>query len=93
MPTISTFMQLLPAGFSTHAYQSTDATVFSLVEGEGRSTIDEKVFEWKSRDTFVVPGWKPIVHDAIGDAVIFSFSDRVCQQKLGLFRENRNVGA
>ena len=91
MPTIATFMQLLPQGFSTQAYQSTDATVFSVVEGEGRSIIDGQVFEWEGQDTFVVPSWKPVVHEARSDAVLFSYSDRVCQQKLGLFRENRQV--
>jgi len=90
MPTISTFMQLLPAGFTTHPYQSTDATVFSVVEGQGKSRIDGQGFEWKSKDIFVVPSWKSVVHEATGDAILFSYSDRVCQQKLGLFRESRN---
>ena len=37
MPTIGTFLQLLPAGYATRAYRSTDATVFALVEGRGRT--------------------------------------------------------
>jgi len=94
MPTIGTFMQLLPKGFATTPYRSTDATVFSCVEGQGRSTVtgyDGKsvVFDWGPRDIFVVPAWYPVRHEAKGDAVLFSFSDRPVQQKLGLWREIR----
>src|SRR3546814_13399273 len=35
MPTMATFMQLLPAGFKGKSYRTTDATVFSVIEGSG----------------------------------------------------------
>lgn len=90
MPTISTFMQLLPKGFKTIAYRSTDSTVYSPVEGTGRTYIGDKTFEWGPRDVFVVPSWVPHYHEADGDdAVLFSFSDRAAQQKLGFWREQR----
>lgn len=89
MPTIATFIQLLPKGFTTAAYRSTDATVFVPVEGTGRSTIDGQCFEWGPQDIFVAPSWKWITHQPESDAVLFSFSDRVAQQKLGLWREDR----
>lgn len=89
MPTISTFLQLLPKGFKTAAYRSTDATVFVPVEGHGRSTIDGQVFDWGPKDIFVVPSWKWVSFDADDEAVLFSYSDRVAQQKLDLFREDR----
>lgn len=89
MPTMGTFIQLLPKGFSTSRYRSTDATVFTPVEGRGRSRIGEEVLEWGPRDVFVVPSWRPVTHEADEDAVLFSFSDRPVQEKLGLFREDR----
>lgn len=89
MPTISPFLQLLPKGFKTAAYRSTDATVFVPTEGKGRTTIDGEVFEWGPKDIFVVPSWKWVSHEADDDSVLFSYSDRVAQQKLGLFREDR----
>lgn len=94
MPTMGTFMQLLPKGFSTRPYRSTDGTIFSVVEGKGRTTItgaDGKsvIFDWGPRDTFVVPTWHWTRHEAASDAVLFSFSDRPVQQKLGLWREMR----
>ena len=89
MPTIGTFIQLLPKAFKTARYRSTDATVFAVVEGRGRSRIGEQVFEWGSRDIFVVPSWQWVTHEAEDEAVLFSFSDRPVQQKLDLFREDR----
>lgn len=89
MPTMATFLQLLPKGFKTAAYRSTDATVFVPTEGRGRTTIDGHVIEWGPRDIFVAPSWKWITHEADDEAVIFSYSDRAAQQKLGLFREDR----
>ena len=89
MATMATFMQLLPQGFSGADYRATDGTVYSVVEGRGRCHIGDRVFEWGPRDTFVVPSWHVHRHEALEDAVLFSFSDRPVQEKLGLWREAR----
>ena len=90
MGTIGTFIQLLPKGFTTAAYRSTDATVFTAVEGRGRTRIGRDfVVEWGPKDIFIVPSWHHVRHEAEEDAVLFSFSDRPVQQALNLFREDR----
>ncbi len=89
MPTIGTFIQLLPKGFKTARYRATDATVFAAIEGKGRTRIGDQTFEWGPRDLFVVPSWQWVTHEADEDSVLFSFSDRPVQQKLDLFREDR----
>ena len=89
MATMGAFMQLLPKGFSTNGYRSTDATVFVPIEGAGRSTIGDTVVEWSKRDVFVVPSWAEVRHEATDESVLFSFSDRATQEALGLFREAR----
>ena len=38
---------------------------------------------------FVAPSWAPQRHRAESEAVIFSFSDRAAQEKLGIWREER----
>jgi len=87
MPTIGAFLQLLPAGFQGSAYRSTDATVYCVAEGGGRSQIGGTSFEWRKNDVFVVPSWCPVSHQAAGEAVLFSFSDRPVHKALGLWRE------
>jgi gentisate 1,2-dioxygenase len=87
MPTLATWMQLLPKGFATRPYRATDSTVFVVVEGRGRSTIGDHVFDWEPHDIFVVPSWMPVVHAASEEATLFSYSDRAVQEKLDLLRE------
>jgi gentisate 1,2-dioxygenase len=87
MPTIGTFLQLLPG--PTEPYRSSDATVFVAVEGEGETRIGETSVAWGKRDVFIAPSWTRITHHPKGEAVLFSFSDRPVQEKLGLFREER----
>ena len=88
MPTIGTFIQLLPAGATT-PYRSTDATVFTCVEGRGRSHIGDVTVEWGPKDIFIAPSWKPVIHEPAEESVLFSYSDRPVQEKLGLWREAR----
>lgn len=89
MPTMATFMQLLPKGFAGAPYRSTDGTVFVCIEGSGETRVGGEVLAWRPRDVFVVPAWARHSHRAHEDAVLFSFSDRVVQEKLGLWREQR----
>ena len=89
MSTMATFMQLLPKGFETLPYRSTDATVFSVPQGQGRSIVGGIELSWKKRDTFVVPSWVEVTHHADVDSYLFSFSDRPVQEKLGLWKEQR----
>ncbi len=91
MPTIGAFMQLLPDGFDTSPYRATDGTVYAAIEGEGETVIGDKTFRWKPRDVFVVPSWHWHHHRPASEAVLFSFSDRPVQEKLGLWREERGA--
>lgn len=89
--TIATWMQLLPKGFQTQNYRSTDGTVFVVAEGAGRSIVGGATIEWRKGDIFVVPSWSSVSHAASEDAVLFGASDRVVQEKLGLWREFREI--
>jgi gentisate 1,2-dioxygenase len=89
MPTIATFVQLLPAGFASLPYRATDGTALVCVEGAGETRIGDTVLSWEQHDVFVVPSWASHTHHATRESVLFSFSDRVVQEKLGLWREAR----
>ena len=93
MPTMATFMQLLPAGFRSQPSRQTDGAVYSVVEGHGRVVIgsgDRRLgFEFAPRDHFVVPSWQTLELQAEAECVLFSFSDRPVQQAVGMWREER----
>nr|AVY91554.1 gentisate 1,2-dioxygenase [Xanthobacter polyaromaticivorans] len=89
MPTIATGLQLLPKGFSAAPYRSTDAMVFVVLEGSGKSQIGGKEIIWGKKDVFVAPSWHWVTHMPLEETVFFTYSDRVAQEKLGLWREDR----
>jgi gentisate 1,2-dioxygenase len=92
MPTIAAMVRLLPAGFATRPYRSTDAMVFVGVEGRGTLQVGGAALELGPRDIAVVPGWLPysLQADAGDDWALFSYSDRVVHEKLGFWREQRD---
>lgn len=92
MPTLTTTMQLLPKGFKTETYRSTAGSVFVVVEGQGSVRIADRSFSWLPHDIFVVPSWHPFEIEAGSEALIFSYSDRIVQEKLDFFREMRGRG-
>lgn len=89
MPTIATMLRLLPAGFCSAPYRSTDSMVFVAVEGGGTIDVAGARFDIAPRDVVVVPGWLIYTIRADGDLVLFSYSERAAQDRLGWFREQR----
>jgi len=89
MPTMATMIRLLPRGFATAPYRSSDSVVFVGVEGRGELRVGAAVFPIEPHDVLVVPGWMAYTLHASDDLVLFSYSDRVAQEKLGFWREHR----
>jgi gentisate 1,2-dioxygenase len=93
MPTMQTFMQKLPTGFSGKPWRQTDGAVYSVVEGEGEAVIEsggqQLRFAFSPRDHFVVPSWHTARFSSAKGCVLFSFSDRPVQQALGIHHEER----
>ena len=94
MPTIGTFIQLLPRGFAGLPYRSTDAAVYVCVEGRGRDACESPAGR---RHGAALDAARHLCRAGLdepyasrrADAVLFSFSDRPVQEKLGLWREAR----
>ena len=87
MPTIAPMIRLLPRGFATRPYRSSDSMVFIGVEGRGRLEVDGRTFDIEPHDVVVVPGWMTYTLRAVDDMVLFSYSDRAAQEALGFWRE------
>jgi gentisate 1,2-dioxygenase len=90
MPTMATMIRLLPRGLATAPYRSSDSMVFVGVEGRGELRVGEQVLAIEPHDVLVVPGWMTYTIRAAEDLVLFSYSDRVAQEKLGFWREQRH---
>ncbi len=87
MPTILAHVRLLPKGFSSHSRRSTDASIYVVVEGAGRAWLNDAPMPLATRDIMVVPSWTRLRFEADDTLVLFGYSDRACQEKLNLYRE------
>ena len=93
MPTMATFMQRLPAGFSGNPWRQTDGAVYSVVEGHGEIVLEhagvQSTLAFGPRDHFVVPSWQTARFKSAPGCVLFSYSDRPVHQALGIHQEER----
>jgi len=89
MPTISAWITYLPKGFETKLIRSTDGMVMAVAEGRGTLKVGEQQFVFAPSDVHAIPCWMWRSFNAHEDCFLFFFSDRVAQEKLGLFREER----
>lgn len=90
MPTMRCCIQNLKAGFVGKSHRHTSATVYYVVEGEGKTIVDGKEMLWGPRDIFVVPdnANHEHVNRSLGDrALLFSVSDAPLLEYLGIYRE------
>jgi gentisate 1,2-dioxygenase len=94
IPTLSTFLQLLPQGFATLPYRATPSSVVTVVRGRGRVTMghgaNAATFEYGPKDLWAVPSWQHVSVSAVEESVLFCASDEVVHRKLGVWREQRN---
>ncbi len=86
LPTIAAYLQKLPAGFTTKASQTTEAQVYTALEGRGTARIGETTLAFEENDTFVVPNWMEFQIECGPETVLFSFTDRAAQENLGIWR-------
>ncbi len=91
LPTMGPAIQLVPKGMKTAPYRATDSTIYAVAEGSGTATIGDETFSLSAKDVFVAPSWAWRKIQAQDDLVLFSFSDRPVQEKLGLWREDRGA--
>jgi gentisate 1,2-dioxygenase len=89
MPTMAVWIMQVPKGFETAPIRSSDGIVMAIAEGRGSATIRDKTFKFGPNDVHVIPAWSWRTFHADDDCVLFCFSDRVAQEKLGLFHEDR----
>lgn len=91
MPTISSWMTHVPSGMATGRMRSTDGIIVAVAEGRGTIRAGDETIPFGPRDVFVVPNWTWRSIEADENCFLFCSSDRVAQEKLGLWREEREA--
>lgn len=86
MASTALHVQRMNAGFASATARTTANSVFTVVEGRGRSVIDGEVFEWSKGDVISVPAWRPYRHEAFDTSYLVRASDEPLMRALGLLR-------
>ncbi|NTF34223.1 cupin domain-containing protein [Rhizobium skierniewicense] len=89
MPMIAAWLSYLPTGFETSPYRATDNQAVIVAEGLVTVKLRGEVYKLGKNDVMALPGWCWRTIKAEEDAVLFFFSDRSAQEKLGIWREQR----
>ncbi|MGH9578340.1 MAG: cupin domain-containing protein, partial [Terriglobales bacterium] len=65
------------------------SSVLCVAQGQGRTIIDGKAFDWSKGDILALPSWALHEHANTGseDAILFSITDRPVLEALGFYRE------
>lgn len=86
MVTTSLQVQRLDAGFASRTARTTANSVFTVVQGRGRTVVDGEVLDWAPGDVIAVPAWRPYRHEAVDESYLVRASDEPLMRALGLLR-------
>lgn len=89
MPTISAHVRLIPAGYRLRPRRTSEGQVFVVCEGSGVAFIDGEEVQLQELDVLAVPAWRELIIAAGSELVLFAFTNKASQEKLGLYREEK----
>ena len=86
LDTMALSVSRLEAGSAFVAEQITSNSIFAVIEGHGRSMVDEMEFEWRRGDVFVVPSWHRHACTAAETSYLLRVADEPIMQKFNWLR-------
>ena len=89
LPTLSFRAQLFRPGQVPQWQRRTASTLFCVVEGRGRTELDDGTIGWERNDIFCVPSWhwyRNVNMSPDSDPILYSVSDSPALEKLGFYR-------
>ncbi len=86
LDTMALYMMRLMPGSATTPYRTTANTLYAVVEGEGETQVEGRVFAWRRGDVIVVPSWHAHAHVTAEGAVLFRVTDEPVMGRLGFLR-------
>jgi len=87
LDTMAIFVSRLEAGGAFVAERATANSIFAVIEGQGRSIVEDKEFDWRRGDVFVVPFWHRHTCLAVERSTVLRVTDEPVMQKLNWLRQ------
>jgi len=84
--TVSLHMQQMSAGFVSATSRTTSNSVFTVLQGRGRTEADGITIDWSQGDVVAIPAWRPYRQVVSENACLVRASDEPVMAALGLLR-------
>ncbi|MEM1019260.1 MAG: cupin domain-containing protein [Pseudomonadota bacterium] len=87
LPTIGFTAGMMAAGASVTPPMRSSSAAIHIISGRGKTTVNGETFTWGPKDTFSVPVFAEVSHQADEEAFLIKVHDRPLQEKLGYYEE------
>ncbi|QIL73955.1 cupin domain-containing protein (plasmid) [Diaphorobacter sp. HDW4B] len=85
--TVALHVQRLNAGFRSAQYRTTANSIFTVIQGRGRTVVDDEVIEWSMGDVIAVPAWRTYRHEVDSESFMVRSSDEPVMRSIDMLRE------
>ncbi len=85
--TVALHAQRFNAGFRSALCRSTANSIFTVIQGRGRSVVDGETIEWAMGDVIAIPAWRAYRHEADVESFMVRASDEPVMRAIGMLRE------
>lgn len=85
--TVALHAQRFNAGFRGAHYRTTANSIFTVIQGRGRSVVDGETIEWAMGDVIAIPAWRAYRHEADAESFMVRASDEPVMRAIGMLRE------
>ena len=85
--TVALHAQRFNAGFRSALCRTTANSIFTVIQGRGRSVVDGETIEWAMGDVIAMPAWRAYRHEADAESFMVRASDEPVMRAIGMLRE------
>ena len=89
LPVMGFTAMMLNAGQSDNPPLKSTSCAFHVISGRGKTVVNGEEIKWGAKDTFSVPVFSKISHEASSEAFLICIHDRPLQDRLGYYEERQ----
>jgi len=87
LDSMALYVSRLEADYSFVAERTTANSIFAVIDGHGRLMVEDREFEWRRGDVFVVPSWHRHTVRAAQTSHLLRVTDEPVMQKFDWLRQ------
>ena len=87
LPTMGFTAMMLSKGQIDEPPRRSSSAIFHVIKGSGTTNVDGETISWNAKDTFSVPVFSKLTHQAIDESFLIRVHDKPLQTKLRYYEE------